>query len=139
MMSLLISTPIFAIDVNDAGMVKLVKGSVEIKRGAETFNATQGMIIKRADVVKTGASSSVGITLRDNTVLSAGANSVLILDKFTFDSKTQKGEILATLKQGSLASISGAIAKNSPDAVQFKTSIMTLGVRGTEFIIEASE
>jgi len=123
----------------DAGVIKTVKGTATVVRGAETLPVTAGMALKSADQVKTGADGAVGITLRDNTVLSAGANSTLSLDKFSFDNKTQKGELEATLKRGSLSAISGAIAKSSPNAVQFKTSTMTLGVRGTDFIIEAAD
>ena len=35
--------------------------------------------------------------------------------------------------------ISGKVAKANPDAVRFNTGTVTLGVRGTEFIIEAGE
>jgi hypothetical protein len=81
----------------------------------------------------------VGITLRDNTVLSAGPNSTLALEKFAFDPTTHAGAIDATLKRGTLSVISGKIAKASPDAVTFRTPTTTLGVRGTEFVIEAAD
>lgn len=133
------SNPAMAADANDVGMVKSLSGLAEIKRGTQSLKAEIGMLLKLSDVVQTGANSTVGISMRDNAILSAGPNSVLRLDKFVFDSKTQKGEMEATLQRGSLAGISGAIAKNSPEAVRFKTSTLTLGVRGTEFIIEAAE
>ena len=49
-----------------------------------------------------------------------------------------KGELDAHLKRGSLAVISGKLAKASPESVRFRTDSVTLGVRGTEFILEAS-
>lgn len=123
----------------DIGTVKTTSGSVEIRRGAQAVRAEAGSAVRRGDVVKTAAASTVGITLRDGTLLSAGPNSDLVLDKFRFDAVTQKGEMEATLKKGSLAGISGAVVKNSPDAVKFKTSSITLGVRGTSFIVEAAD
>jgi FecR protein len=131
--------PVLAADGHDIGTVKSATGAVEIQRGVERLKAQPGMAVKQSDVVSTGASSTVGMTLHDNTVLAAGANSSLQMDKFNFDPKTQKGELQATLKRGTMAGISGAIAKSSPDAVQFKTASMTLGVRGTDFIIEAPQ
>jgi hypothetical protein len=35
--------------------------------------------------------------------------------------------------------ISGKLAKANPDAVRFSTPTTTLGVRGTEFIIEVGD
>lgn len=124
---------------DDIGTVKTLSGSAEIRRGAQTVRAEVGSAVKRGDVVRTASASTVGITLRDNTLLSAGANSELSLDKFRFDAVTQKGEMETTLKKGSLSGISGAVVKNSPDAVKFKTTTVTLGVRGTSFIIEAAD
>lgn len=136
---LLTSGQACALKTDDAGMIKSTSGSVTLQRGAATLKATPGMAVKRADILRTGPSGLVGVTLLDNTLISAGPNSELSLDRFQFDSKTQKGELQATLKHGSLSSISGTIAKTSPDAVRFKTSSMTLGVRGTRFILEATE
>ena len=138
-LALLVPLHALAGGTDDAGMVKSVAGSVAIGRGTHTLPALPGTAVKQADIVRTGPSGRVGITLRDNTVLSAGPNSVLSLDKFSFAPKTQKGELQASLKRGSLAAISGSLAKTSPDHVQFRTSTLTLGVRGTSFILETRE
>lgn len=119
-----------------AGTIKVAKGSVSIERGEQKLAASAGAEVFAADRVVTGNDGSVGITLRDNTLLSAGHNSTLQLDKFAFDSSTHVGTIDATLKRGTLAVVSGKIAKQSPDSVRFRTPTTTLGVRGTEFIIE---
>lgn len=121
------------------GMIKTTRGSVTVQRGPESLVAQPGTAILQADVITTGLDSAVGITMKDNSVLSAGPRSTLQMDRFTFDSRTQKGAMEATLKRGSLSGISGAIARNSPEAVKFKTSSITLGVRGTHFILEAAE
>lgn len=119
-----------------AGTIKVTKGSVNIERGEQKIAAVAGGTVFAADKVITGGDGSVGITLRDNTLLSAGHNSTLLLDKFAFDPSTHAGTIDATLKRGTLAVVSGKIAKQSPDSVRFRTPTTTLGVRGTEFVIE---
>jgi hypothetical protein len=119
-----------------AGTIKTMTGSVTIERGEQKLAAALGAKVFAADKVSTGSNGSVGITLRDNTLLSAGHNSSLSLDKFTFDSSTHAGTIDASLKRGTLSVVSGKIAKQSPDSVHFRTPTTTLGVRGTEFIIE---
>ncbi len=128
-----------AASATEAGTVKTAKGAVTIERAGQKIAAAPGAKVHAADRVLTGADGSVGITLRDNTVLSAGPNSTLALEKFAFDSTTHAGAIDATLKRGTLSVISGKIAKASPDAVTFRTPTTTLGVRGTEFVIEAAD
>jgi hypothetical protein len=81
----------------------------------------------------------VGITLHDNTLLSAGPNSVLVLDNFAFNPTTHAGAIDASVKRGTLAVISGKIAKQSPETVRFRTPSAILGVRGTSFVVDAGD
>lgn len=121
-----------------AGMIKSAKGTANIERNKKSMPAVVGAFVEAGDRVITGADGAVGITLRDNTVLSAGPQSNLVLDQFAFDPQTRKGALSATLNKGTLAAISGTLAKSSPETVTFKTSSMTLGVRGTEFVIEAA-
>lgn len=121
-----------------AGMIKASKGAASIERNNKSMPALVGASVESGDRVITGADGAVGITLRDNTVLSAGPDSNLVLDKFAFDPQSRKGALVTTLNKGTLAAISGTLARSSPETVTFKTSSMTLGVRGTEFVIEAA-
>lgn len=123
----------------EAGVVKISKGSVAIERGGQKLGAPVGTQVFASDRVVTGADGSVGITLQDNTLLSAGPNSTVELNKFVFNSTTHGGAIDATVKRGTLSVISGKIAKASPETVSFSAPGMTLGVRGTSFIIDAGQ
>lgn len=123
----------------EAGTVKIAKGQVVIERSGQRLPAAVGDRVHSADRLITGGDGSVGITLRDNTRLSAGPNSVLSLDKFAFDSTTHAGELDASVKKGTLSVISGKLAAASPDTVRFRTPSATLGVRGTDFVIEVAD
>jgi hypothetical protein len=125
-----------AADASAAGVVKTVKGTVQIERSGGSSGAAIGSEVFGSDRIVTGPESSVGITLRDTTQLSAGANTILELNKFAFDTTTHAGVLDASVKRGSLAVISGKLAKANPDSVRFSTPTTTLGVRGTAFIIE---
>ncbi len=122
---------------DEAGTVKISKGLVHVERASERIDAPVGTRIFSSDRVITGVDGAVGITLRDNTLLSAGPNSVVDLNKFVFDSTTHAGTIDATVKRGTLSAISGKISKASPESVRFSAPGMTLGVRGTSFLIDA--
>jgi hypothetical protein len=90
-------------------------------------------------VIKTGPDSSVGITMADNSLLSAGPNSILSLDRFDFDAASNQGKFDTQLKQGTLSVVSGKMAKQSPEAMTVRTPSAILGVRGTEFVVFAND
>jgi hypothetical protein len=123
----------------NAGLIKTSKGTVAIERNGNSIPATVGTELIVSDVLVTGADGSVGITLQDGTLLSAGPKSKLVLNKFVFDPSTGKGELDASIKRGTLAVVSGKLSKTSRDAVIYRTPTSILGVRGTEFIIEAGD
>ena len=122
-----------------AGMVKTLKGTAEIEREGKRIPVTIGTEVFAKDRINTGANSSLGLTLKDNTQMSAGANAQLELSKFSFNTTSHAGELDTSVKRGALSVISGKVAKANPDAVRFNTGTVTLGVRGTEFIIEAGD
>lgn len=123
----------------EAGRVKVSKGEVQIERDGKRLAAPVGTMIHARDTVKTGSDGSVGITFQDNSLLSAGPNSELVIERFVFDSTTHKGEFDTALKKGTLAVVSGKIVKQSPEAMRVKTPAAIMGVRGTEFVVKVDE
>ncbi|HTJ93372.1 MAG TPA: FecR domain-containing protein [Pararobbsia sp.] len=129
-------TVVDAVAADHIGVVKTTKGAVHIERAGQNVDVTVGSEVFSSDRVVTGPDSLVGITLRDNTLLTEGANSVLELNSFAFNTTTYDGSLDATIRHGSLAVVDGKLAKANPDSVHYSTPTTTLGVRGTEFIIE---
>ena len=123
----------------EIGRVKVAKGAVTIERGGQSIVAAPGLTLQTADVVRTGPDAAVGITMSDNSLLSAGPNSVLALDRFSFDPTTHQGRFDSSLRRGTLAVVSGKLAKQSPEAMTVKTPAAILGIRGTEFVVSADE
>lgn len=123
----------------DIGQVKISTGDVTIERGGQSLPGAVGTRLQTADTVKTGSNGSVGITMSDDSLLSAGPNTVLSLDRYSFDPTTNQGRFDASLSKGALAIISGRIAKQSKDAMTVRTPSAMLGVRGTEFVVRADE
>jgi hypothetical protein len=122
----------------DVGRVKTMKGTVHIERGGQRQPALVGAGVQLADTLVTGPDGAVGVTLADDTVLSAGPNSVLAIERFAYDG-VKPGALEATLTKGTLAVVSGRIAKQAPDAMRVRTPAAILGVRGTEFVVRASD
>jgi hypothetical protein len=123
----------------EIGQVKISKGTVTIERAGQSMPASVGTRLQTADVVTTGNDGSVGITMTDDSLLSAGPNSVLALDRYDFDDVTSAGRFDTSLRKGTLAVVSGRLAKQSRDAMTVRTPSAVLGVRGTEFVVSAGD
>lgn len=119
-----------------AGLVKKTFGSVRIERNGTVVAVAVGTAVMAKDRIVTGSDGSVGITLKDDTLLSVGPDSVTALDRFTFNSTTNEGNISFQILKGTLRSITGLIARQSPSSLEVKTRTATIGVRGTDFIVE---
>lgn len=123
----------------DIGRIKVAKGEVTVEREGKVLPATVGMRVQPSDVVRTGNDGSFGITMDDDSLLSAGPNSVISLDRYAFDPTTNQGRFDTSINKGTLAVISGRIAKGSPEAMTVKTPAVVLGVRGTSFVVGVDE
>src|SRR5262245_6171221 len=97
------------------GQIKNTAGEVLLTRNNNQQPAKPGDLIEQADVIITGSNGSVGVTLIDSSRLSAGPNSRIELKQFRFNPTTQEGESVTQLHRGTLAIVSGQIAKRSPD------------------------
>lgn len=124
---------------NDVGEIKVTKGTVHVEREGQRLPASAGMPIRQSDRLVTGADGSAGVTFSDNSMLSTGPNSVLVVDHYTFDSTTHAGKFDASLKKGSLAVVSGKIVKQTPGAMRVRTPAAIMGVRGTDFVVQVDD
>jgi hypothetical protein len=95
--------------------------------------------VRVGDRLKTGANGSVAVTLSDDTVLSAGPNSELEITSYSFHPTTHDGGMLLSVWRGTVAVVTGLLAKQAPEKVNLQTRSLQLGVRGTEFIVDAGQ
>ncbi len=119
-----------------AATLKSIRGSAVIERAGRAVPAKAGDALYVQDRLKTEADTYLGVGFTDQSLLSVGPNAEVDLAKYRFDRTTHQGEQQVSIKSGSLSAISGKIAKASPEQVRFNTGTVTLGVRGTEFLID---
>ena len=120
-----------------AGLVKRSQGSVTLAHAGQVLPARPGMVVAVGDTLRTGPDGAVGITLADDTLLTAGPDSELVISAFAFDATGHDGHLLASLWRGTLSVVTGLIGKKAPENVKVQTRTVVLGVRGTEFIVDA--
>lgn len=120
-----------------AGFVKSVRGNVQLlSAGGSSRTANAGDALASVDRIVTGPESSASVVLRDDTTLVVGPSSRLDLKEFHFNATTHEGGMLVSLLRGSMRMITGLIGKKNPDAVRVETQTATIGIRGTDFIVQ---
>jgi hypothetical protein len=118
------------------GIAKSVRGGAQLQRGTQIIPLVVGGAIEAGDRIVTDATGSVGISMKDDTLLSLGPRSVLAVDEFAFNPTTQAGQLSVNVVSGTLRMVTGLIAKQSPPSVRITTPNAAIGVRGTDFIVE---
>jgi len=127
----LISAPVAA----EIGRIKSSVGTASVERGTAHISASTGQELMPGDTLVTGKDGRIALTFIDNTRFAVGPDSRIALSKFEYDRTKQQGSFVTKVERGSLAVVSGRIAKSGRDAMQVATPESLLGVRGTRFLV----
>lgn len=119
--------------------VKTVSGDARIVTAGQARAAAVGAPVHLGSTLQTGAQSSLGVTFRDETVMSFGPNTELTVDEYLYAPDKRDGKLGTRLAKGTLNYVSGAIARVKPEAVQVRTPTGTIGVRGTRFVVKVDD
>lgn len=114
--------------------VNKASGVATIVRQGQTIPAAIGLQIWEKDTIRTGRDGSIGVVFSDDTFLSLGPESVLVIDEFVFAPKQGKFSIVIRMLKGTAAYLSGIISKLAPESAHFKTPTASVGIRGTKFV-----
>jgi len=117
------------------GSVKTVAGEVSVIRNNKTVKVKAGTTLFLHDAITTGPDGSVGMTFKDNGVLSIGPKSKVVISDFVFNPERNKFSMITDVLNGSCIYLGGLIAKLKPKSVLFNTPAATIGIRGTYFAV----
>lgn len=125
------------------GIVKSVSGRVLINRFSEdgekrlsTFDVKEGDVVQEKDEITTALDGLITIELKNNTVMQIAPNSVFKIYRHYVDKKDNQASSFNLLSGGVKASISKLLPESW---VKLYTNNATIGVRGTEFVVDYSE
>ena len=121
------------------GELRKVAGMAFVERNRVRIVAKDGFSVMQNDVIKTGKDASLGIVFRDNTRLSIGPETELILSRYIFEPAQNRFEFLVRIIKGTAAYISGSIGKLAPQSVGIETPTATIGIRGTSFCAKVKD
>lgn len=125
-----------ALAAEEAGRIKTATGAAAVQRASQSLPAKPGLVVQEGDVLVTGKDGRIAMTFVDNTRFSAGPNSRISVSQFRYDRTRQSGTFVTQVDRGSLAVVSGQIAKSGKDNMKVATPTSLLGVRGTRFVVE---
>lgn len=119
-----------------AGIVKVVRGPVTVQRGQAALPVSVGDRLYAGDRIQTPADGAIGMTLRDDTLLSLGPKTSFVLEQYEFEQSAGSGKIAVRIIKGTLRFVTGLIGKAAPESQQLSTPNATIGIRGTDFIVD---
>lgn len=118
------------------GWVRTASGDAAVTRGERTDPAAPGMKLLAGDTLGTGRDGSIGVILRDDSSLSIGPESRIVLRSFLFSPSEEKFDLAVRITRGTMAYLSGLIGKLAPENARFETPTATIGIRGTRFAVK---
>jgi hypothetical protein len=118
------------------GTVRSSAGTAAVTRGGHVLKAPAGTKLITGDTLTTGSDGSMGVILRDNSTLSLGPGSRIVIEKFLFFPYEGKLGMLARITRGTMAYLSGLIGKLAPGSARFETPMASIGIRGTRFAVK---
>jgi hypothetical protein len=111
------------------GSAMAVKGDVkaETPEGRRSLEVNSPVFI--GETLVSGPESRAQIIFLDETVLTLGPSSTILLDKYLFSPQDQG--LLFKLGQGAFMAITGKIADQNPEKFKMETPLGLIGIRGT--------
>ncbi len=92
---------------------------------------------------KTDSTGTMHILFMDQSSMTLGPNSELVIDEFTFNPEAKRGNISVKFLQGALRVVGGFISKytnaRGRSSVQVNAPTATIGIRGGICLLEASQ
>ena len=134
--SILLAGAASAWSAEGAGTVKTLTGSATVSRDSSVLPLAMGQRVYPGDRIVAAQNSYVGIMLHDDTRLTIGPGSELMISEFEFNPSSYAGSLAVSFLKGTARVVTGLMAKHAPERVHFYTPTATIGIRGTEFVVD---
>jgi FecR protein len=110
------------------GVASAIKNDVQRVSPAPSQQMSAGSELVANQRIRTGDASSAQLLFLDETSVSMGARSDLVLDRFVYNPNRGSGNVVLSTARGALRFVTGA---QNPTNYTIKTPVATIGVRGT--------
>lgn len=114
------------------GIVIGLMGNVRAEKDQEARDLKKNSIIYANEKIITRADSNVEIRFLDDTILSQGPESVLVLDQYVFrPGDADNSGLSFKFIQGAFRHVTGKIAEQNPKRIRLESPLSFVGIRGT--------
>lgn len=133
----IVGAPMPASAVEKAGVAAAVVSPVSVAGAPRpgTADMRPGDDVFTDDRIRTGDGARAQIMFLDQTALTIGPNSDIVIDRFVYDPDKGTGEIAAEMATGFLRYLSGGVGSAAPENVTIGTPAATIGIRGSAIIV----
>lgn len=120
------------------GYVQEVSGSVTAQVGTrDPVKVEKGQNLVNNATIITGAGSFAVLKFEDGTAVLLKQNSSFQVQNYTYNPKApENANAIFNLLRGGLRLVTGLVTSRNRDAMKVATPLVTIGIRGTEFIAE---
>ncbi|MDH5407446.1 MAG: FecR family protein [Gammaproteobacteria bacterium] len=123
-----------------AGKVLFASGQVTVKsRKHNNTTLKRGSEIWAGDIIMTGKNGTIQIRTGDDSLISLKPNSKLIIEAHKHSGPEDEQYSSIEIVKGAMRAVTGLIGKNKPDNFRIKARGSTIGIRGTEFVVQVCE
>lgn len=120
-----------------AGKILFASGEVTVKSKRHGNKILKrGSKVWPGDIIMTGKDSSVQIRSGDGSLISLKEKTRFIITAHKHTGPIEKQHSSIELVKGSMRAVTGLIGKNKPDNFRIKARGSTIGIRGTEFVVQ---
>ena len=115
--------------------VLFANGAVEaVREGESSRGLARGDMLFAGDTIKTGQGASAQFRFTDGALIALRADTLFTIEAHHHDPQDpQQSQQSGELLRGGLRAITGAIGRERPEAVNYRTPVATIGIRGTVF------
>jgi hypothetical protein len=122
------STPAFGESAPRIGAAAIIDKAVNGSLGTTQRDLKRGDAVFQDETITTGTESNAQLLFTDETALTMGPESKVVLDKLVYDPSKKSGEMTLRAVSGAFRFVSGSGPK---EGYTIKTPAGTIGVRGT--------
>lgn len=117
------------------GQVVALKGDVKLERESKIQELLLKDKVLENDQITTLNDSRTQLLLNDETVITVGENSIFKMDEYLLNEE-KDSTLKMNFLNGTFKVITGKIGKLNPDSFKIQTKTASIGIRGTEILLQ---
>ncbi len=118
---------------SNIGRVIFASGDIHAENNGEVRTLKRGAYIKAGDKVVTGRGSRSQLRMTDGALFALRPNTKMNFEDYRYNRESKSGSSILSLIKGGFRTITGLIGRYNKKNYSVRTSVATIGVRGTHY------